>query len=160
MTERQIRAAVWGCTCDQCGTTAEGEAIELQEIGWRVWAPPAKVAPALATENLCPKCTRLLCMGLARPTPVAAASEINEALQASAELARALTIFAAGAIEGRNSWEDGTLALLQSSASEWLKAFALVPTRNACCGNQRTHSEGGREFCSTCGAESPAKRWV
>ena len=42
----------------------------------------------------------------------------------------------------------------ERNANKNAAGFLIEASRkNACCGNSGTHSEGGREYCSTCGQE-------
>lgn len=102
---------------------------------------------------------------------------VNEGLQAAGELARAViaahgraaaelagvrVAIAARArlaeTEPSNLVED--LELLAACAREFTAALDALPYFNQCCSHTGRRYEADREFCSACGAESPAKRWL
>lgn len=104
-------------------------------------------------------------------------ARVNEGLQAAGELARAViaahdrgaaelagvrVAIAARArlaeTEPSNLVED--LELLAACAREFTAALDALPYFNQCCSHTGRRYEADREFCSACGAESPAKRWL
>lgn len=103
--------------------------------------------------------------------------QINEGLQAAGELARAvitahgnaaaelagmrIAIAARARLAGQEpSNLVSDLELLASAAQEFTRALDALPYTNACCGHPGRVYEDGRECCSRCDAESPAKRWL